>query len=143
MVVELPYTLHTRYASIAVAWTIILIPPIFINLGLFYGLWYGTDLDRILGSSPSLRAQREKPNHVTTNKNHSPHPPYWYSRDLHNHRDNRENMETDQKGSTIQTPGVPALRTGYLSMGIFRRFAPYLCPHFFHSRARGHRPRRA
>jgi hypothetical protein len=68
MVVELPYTLHTRYASIAVAWTIILIPPIFINLGLFYGLWYGTDLDRILGSSPSLRAQRERKNHVTTNK---------------------------------------------------------------------------
>jgi hypothetical protein len=50
MVVPLPYTLHTRYVSIAIAWTIILIPPIFINLGLFYGLWYGTHLDRILGS---------------------------------------------------------------------------------------------
>ncbi|KAE9367709.1 hypothetical protein N431DRAFT_429026 [Stipitochalara longipes BDJ] len=48
MVVPLPYTLHTRYASIAIAWTVILIPPIFINLGLFYGLWYGTHLDRIL-----------------------------------------------------------------------------------------------
>jgi hypothetical protein len=52
MVVKLPYSLHTRYSSIAIAWTIILIPPIFINLGLFYGLWYGTKLDRILGSSP-------------------------------------------------------------------------------------------
>lgn len=52
MVVPLPYSLHTRYASIAVAWTVILIPPIFINLGLFYGLWYGTKLDRILGLSP-------------------------------------------------------------------------------------------
>jgi hypothetical protein len=50
MVVELPYSLHTRYASIAVAWTIILIPPTLINLGLFYGLWYGKpDMDRVLG----------------------------------------------------------------------------------------------
>jgi hypothetical protein len=49
MVVPLPYTLHTRYASIAIAWTVILIPPIFINLGLFYGLWYGSHVDRILG----------------------------------------------------------------------------------------------
>ncbi|KAL2060847.1 hypothetical protein VTL71DRAFT_8899 [Oculimacula yallundae] len=49
MVVKLPYTLHTRYRSIAIAWTIILIPPIFINLGLFYGLWYGRpQMDRIL-----------------------------------------------------------------------------------------------
>lgn len=52
MVVELPYTLHTRYASIAIAWTVILIPPIFINLGLFYGLWYGRPyMDRIAGTS--------------------------------------------------------------------------------------------
>jgi len=51
MVVKLPYTLHSRYGSIATAWTIILVPPIFINLGLFYGLWYGTKLDRVLGSS--------------------------------------------------------------------------------------------
>ncbi|KAF2498927.1 hypothetical protein BU16DRAFT_482099 [Lophium mytilinum] len=49
MVVELPYSLHSRYASIATAWTIITIPPIFINLGLFYGLWYGKpELDRLL-----------------------------------------------------------------------------------------------
>ncbi|KAJ4305111.1 hypothetical protein N0V90_000641 [Kalmusia sp. IMI 367209] len=49
MTVELPYSLHSRYASIATAWTVILIPPIFINLGLFYGLWYGRpDLDRLL-----------------------------------------------------------------------------------------------
>ncbi len=48
--VKLPYTLHTRYRSIAIAWTIILIPPIFLNLGLFYGLWYGNpEMDRILG----------------------------------------------------------------------------------------------
>jgi hypothetical protein len=50
MVVELPYSLHKRYASIATAWTIIIIPPIFINLGLFYGLWYGKpNMDRQLG----------------------------------------------------------------------------------------------
>ncbi|KAE8444081.1 hypothetical protein EG329_000863 [Mollisiaceae sp. DMI_Dod_QoI] len=49
MGVKLPYTLHTRYRSIAIAWTIILIPPIFLNLGLFYGLWYGNpEMDRIL-----------------------------------------------------------------------------------------------
>ncbi|KAF2671105.1 hypothetical protein BT63DRAFT_453488 [Microthyrium microscopicum] len=49
MVVELPYSLHTRYASIATAWTVIIIPPIFLNLGLFYGLWYGKpDMDRML-----------------------------------------------------------------------------------------------
>ena len=48
----LPYTLHTRYRSKAIAWTIIIIPPIFINLGLFYGLWYGTKMDRVLGISP-------------------------------------------------------------------------------------------
>ncbi|KAF2451721.1 hypothetical protein P171DRAFT_515683 [Karstenula rhodostoma CBS 690.94] len=49
MTVELPYTLHTRYASIATAWSVILTPPIFLNLSLFYGLWYGKpDLDRIL-----------------------------------------------------------------------------------------------
>jgi hypothetical protein len=50
MVVELPYSLHGRYASIAIAWTIITIPPVFINLGLFYGLWYGKpSMDRIAG----------------------------------------------------------------------------------------------
>jgi len=49
MVVELPYTLHSRYASIATAWTVIIIPSIFINLGLFYGLWYGKpEMDRVL-----------------------------------------------------------------------------------------------
>ncbi|KAK7187658.1 hypothetical protein DPSP01_004495 [Paraphaeosphaeria sporulosa] len=49
MTVKLPYTLHTRYASIATAWSVILTPPIFLNLGLFYGLWYGKpDLDRTL-----------------------------------------------------------------------------------------------
>lgn len=53
--VPLPYSLHDRYASIAVAWTVILIPPIFINLGLFYGLWYGRpNLDRILGKLETL-----------------------------------------------------------------------------------------
>lgn len=51
MVVELPYSLHTRYASIAISWTVILIPPVFINLGLFYGLWYGKpEMDRIAGT---------------------------------------------------------------------------------------------
>ncbi|KAF4632188.1 hypothetical protein G7Y89_g5935 [Cudoniella acicularis] len=48
MVVKLPYSLHSRYASIAIAWTIIITPPIFINLGLLYGLWYGKpEMDRI------------------------------------------------------------------------------------------------
>jgi len=51
MTVELPYSLHSRYASIAIAWTVITIPPIFINLGLFYGLWYGKpEMDRLLGT---------------------------------------------------------------------------------------------
>jgi len=50
MVVELPYSLRSRYASIAIAWTVIIIPPVFINLGLFYGLWYGQpEMDRLLG----------------------------------------------------------------------------------------------
>lgn len=64
MVVELPYSLHGRYGSIAVAWTVITIPPIFINLGLFYGLWYGApQMDRIAGSSPpslSLEAMEKR-----------------------------------------------------------------------------------
>ncbi|CAN5951389.1 unnamed protein product [Sphagnum jensenii] len=48
MVVELPYSLHDRYASIAISWTIIIIPPVFLNLALFYGLWYGKpQMDRI------------------------------------------------------------------------------------------------
>lgn len=58
MVVELPYSLHGRYQAIAIAWTVIIIPPIFINLGLFYGLRYGTQIDRIAGtfvSSPTTR----------------------------------------------------------------------------------------
>lgn len=51
MLNELPYSLHSRYASIATAWTVIIIPPVFINLGLFYGLWYGKpELDRLLGT---------------------------------------------------------------------------------------------
>ncbi|RFU35765.1 hypothetical protein B7463_g542, partial [Scytalidium lignicola] len=49
MVVKLPYSLHTRYPAIAIAWTVITIPPIFINLGLFYGLWYGNPgMDRVV-----------------------------------------------------------------------------------------------
>jgi hypothetical protein len=47
--VELPYTLHDRYFSIAIAWTIILLPPLFLNLALFYGLWYGTTLSHKIG----------------------------------------------------------------------------------------------
>jgi hypothetical protein len=51
MVVELPYSLHSRYASIAIAWTVIIIPPTFINVGLFYGLWYGKpEMNRLLGT---------------------------------------------------------------------------------------------
>ena len=51
MVIELPYSLHSRYASIAVAWTVIITPPVFINLALFYGLWYGKpEIDRLLGA---------------------------------------------------------------------------------------------
>lgn len=53
MLHKLPYTLHTRYKSIAIAWTVILIPPTILNLALFYGLWYGQpNLDRILGTIP-------------------------------------------------------------------------------------------
>jgi hypothetical protein len=65
MVVPLPYTLHTRYLSIAIAWTVILIPPIFLNLGLFYGLWYGTNLDRILGLYPIPSLSQPKACSVT------------------------------------------------------------------------------
>jgi hypothetical protein len=67
MIVELPYSLHSRYASIAIAWTVITIPPIFINLGLFYGLWYGKpDMDRMFGSASPFRNLLE---HVNTNIN--------------------------------------------------------------------------
>ena len=56
MVVELPYSLRNRYASIAVAWTVIITPPVFINLGLFYGLWYGQpEMDRLLGAIFTFR----------------------------------------------------------------------------------------
>lgn len=49
MGVKLPYSLHSRYRTIAIAWTIIIIPPTFLNLGLFYGLWFGNpQIDRIL-----------------------------------------------------------------------------------------------
>ncbi|KAH8591356.1 hypothetical protein B0O99DRAFT_675312 [Bisporella sp. PMI_857] len=49
MIVTLPYSLHSRYPAIATAWTIIIIPPIFINLSLFYGLWYGKpEMDRLV-----------------------------------------------------------------------------------------------
>lgn len=55
MIADLPYTLHTRYASIAIAWALILTPPIFLNIGLFYGLWYGSpSLDRLLGTKYPL-----------------------------------------------------------------------------------------
>ena len=56
MVVELPYSLQTRKKSIAIAWSVILIPPVFLNIGLFYGLWYGEpNLDRALGMLSKLR----------------------------------------------------------------------------------------
>lgn len=52
MLVQLPYSLHERYRSIAIAWTVILVPPVFLNLGLFYGLWYGKpQMDRVAGES--------------------------------------------------------------------------------------------
>jgi hypothetical protein len=70
MLVELPYSLHSRYVSIAIAWTVITIPPIFINLGLFYGLWFGQpQLDRILGLLSSFANSRaaQQAKHVTAN----------------------------------------------------------------------------
>ena len=55
MIVELPYSLHTRKKSIALAWSVILIPPVFLNIGLFYGLWYGRpSLNRLFGMSSPL-----------------------------------------------------------------------------------------
>jgi hypothetical protein len=67
MMVELPYSLHGRYPAIATAWTIIIIPPIFINLGLFYGLWYGRpQMDRVAGLS-FLNLGVLLSTHVTTN----------------------------------------------------------------------------
>jgi hypothetical protein len=50
MVAEISYSLDGRYRSIAIAWTIIIVPPTLLNLGLIYGLWYGTNLDRVLGT---------------------------------------------------------------------------------------------
>jgi hypothetical protein len=80
MVVELPYSLHSRYASIAIAWTVIIIPPIFINLGLFYGLWYGKPhMDRMLGTFLLLLVQ-----HVITHI-YSIDPPNGSARNLHCH----------------------------------------------------------
>jgi hypothetical protein len=66
MVVKLPYTLHIRYVSIAIAWIIILTPPISLNPGLFYVLWYGTNLDRILGPSSSSYLIPSHPTHILT-----------------------------------------------------------------------------
>lgn len=77
MTVELPYTLHTRYASIATAWSVILTPPIFLNLGLFYGLWYGKpDLDRALGSSTTHFPKEKNPflRSVISYLSHAPQP---------------------------------------------------------------------
>ena len=54
MTVELPYSLRGRYRSIAIAWTIIIVPPTLLNLGLIYGLWYGTNIDRVLGRRLAL-----------------------------------------------------------------------------------------
>lgn len=84
----LPYTLHTRYRSIAIAWTIIIIPPVFINLGLFYGLWYGTQLDRVLGLPPLLLTPHPLPliQHMTTKLiTASCSFDYTYSRTRHLH----------------------------------------------------------
>jgi hypothetical protein len=67
MVVEIPYSLHGRYPAIGIAWTVIVIPPIFINLGLFYGLWYGKpDMDRVAGLFFLLLRSQPSP-HVTAN----------------------------------------------------------------------------
>lgn len=49
MVAGLPYSLDGKYKAIALAWTIIILPPTVLNLGLIYGLWYYTNLDRVLG----------------------------------------------------------------------------------------------
>ena len=59
MIVELPYSLHSRrrYASIAVAWSVIISPPTFLNLGLFYGLYYGKpEMDRVLGTISEFKS---------------------------------------------------------------------------------------
>lgn len=89
MVVELPYSLHTRYRSIAIAWIIIIIPPIFINLGSFYGLWYGRpDMDRIAGRSP-LASHSSQP----ALTHHSPDNPNCCLGHIHSHSDRRKNLE--------------------------------------------------
>ncbi|KAI9743902.1 MAG: hypothetical protein M1818_002636 [Claussenomyces sp. TS43310] len=68
MVVDLPYSLHGRYQAIAIAWTVIIIPPVFINLGLFYGLWYGKpQMNRVAGLF-FLSLGHRPITHVTANK---------------------------------------------------------------------------
>ena len=38
------YTLHTRYLSITIFWSLILIDSIAMPIALYFGLWYGTSL---------------------------------------------------------------------------------------------------
>jgi hypothetical protein len=146
MVVPLPYTLHTRYASIAIAWTVILIPPIFINLGLFYGLWYATNLDRILGLSlplspfplftPQSCPSRDLP--LTTL---SPHPPDRHPRNLHHNRHSRKNLQAHPKVPAIPAPQLRPVCARYLPMGILPRSPLNLRPYLQHARARRYRQR--
>jgi hypothetical protein len=82
-IVPLPYSLRARYRSIAIAWTVIIIPPVFLNLGLFYGLWYGKpEMDRVLGSLLHLLFLQHV-TRLTLITQFSPYPPpSWESSQL-------------------------------------------------------------
>jgi hypothetical protein len=136
MVVPLPYTLRTRYPSIAIAWTIILIPPIFLNLGLFYGLWYGTNLDRLLGLYfPFLLNLNPALSRDSTYTHHSPYTSHRHPRHLHHNRHNRTHLQTHQEISAIPTPERLSLVIRYLPMGLFPRSTSHLRPHLFNPRS--------
>jgi hypothetical protein len=45
----LPYSLHTRKKSIAFFWTIFVLDTLGQPVGLYWGLWYGTNLSHNLG----------------------------------------------------------------------------------------------
>lgn len=50
----LPYSLRDRKKSITIFWSLFLLDCIAQPLGLYFGLWYGTNLSHNLGMSPYL-----------------------------------------------------------------------------------------
>ena len=128
MVVELPYSLHTRYASIAIAWTVILVPPVFLNIGLFYGLWYGKpDLDRLLGTHFDFSMKRDHLQSLTTKR--SPHPANRHPRHLHRHSNRRAPLQTPALLTKIPSHKRIPLRPRHLPMRLLLRSHHHLRAH--------------